>query len=590
MTNFVAACAEVEAWLSSLGPSIETLSPSLIQKLYRDRGFAQGWRLRVAFSDSERLLDLLLPEGFPWQPPRVALVDAPEYLTWPHVERDHVLCLTPNTSETNPDDPVGVAAFLLGEAEEAINDFIAGKCYKDFSDEFLTYWHNASDSGMEMISLLRAEGPARMVSLWRGKKFYLLAESPEEVRSWLANRHGNAAETVKPIEAVFAWVGTPSKPRDYPHTGVALRSLLAAHSPTALQMLEALAADNPNEVTTVLGFDTANGPALAGVLIKAPNKEKYGPQNPISKGFRRGKVPNSVLAARFFGGQAIVRRPIERADASWIHGRGNDSRTEKLRRMKVVLLGCGSLGAPIAIALAQAGLGHQILVDFDMLKYANTSRHPLGSSSVDKMKARALAMKLRADFPHAKFDFLEADVDTCVRKHSEILNQADLIIAATGSWAADSRLDAWQSTVERKVPILYTWMEAHATSGHAILLDGDCAALKSGFNETGVPHFRVANWPGGSPLRQEPACGAIYQPYGAIELGFVCNLASELALDALLGNMHAPIYRLWIGPSRRLHELGGEWTASWRADQNFRDVGGFLTERAWGTVKREKAA
>jgi sulfur-carrier protein adenylyltransferase/sulfurtransferase len=590
MTRFLVACAEVEAWLASLGPSYEILTPEALSKLYPNRGCAAGWRLRVAFSDKERRLDLLLPVGFPWEPPRVALVDAPPFLTWPHVEKDNVLCVVPNTSEIDPDRPADVVVSMLSKAEQMIGDLISGKCDADFSDEFLSYWSWASGDGNPIISILRPEGPARTVALWRGKNYYLLAENMDDLRIWLTNRHHNRPEIVDGSKAVLAWLGETPTPEHYPATGTALRSFIAKRNPEANVLIDKIAGEGADRAVVVLGFDTSNGPALAGVYVSPPVKPKYGPRDPVSKGFRPGKVPDSIRLARFFGGQAIVRRSIERADAAWIHGRGEDLRARRLRELRIVVLGCGSLGAPIAINLALAGVGHQTMVDYDTMKWANVGRHPLGASKVGQGKARALAEKLRSDFPHSQFEFLSVDIDTCVRKHTDVLVRADLIISATGSWAADRRIEEWVNIAERKVPVLYTWMEAHATSGHALLLNGEGVRLTDGFDGTGKPEFCVADWPTGTQVRQEPACGSVYQPYGPIELGLVCNLASELALDALLGNDREPTYRLWIGAGRRLNKLGGIWTTAWRSDPQFREAGGFIVDRSWTPSEKEQAA
>lgn len=590
MPDFTKAVAAVEAWLTTLGPPFETLPTELLGVLYPERGFAAGWRLPFVFPDQARRLDLLIPIGFPWQPPRVALVDAPAFLTWPHVEKDNLLCLAPNTFEINPDEPVGAAAYLVIEAERAVNDLVSGKCDSDFSDEFLSYWDWASHPGSRIISLLRPEPPTRTVVLWQGKTFYVIGETADELRNWLTNRFGKPPQDFETMPAVLTWLGEAPKPSDYPATGSSLRSFLTERDQEATALVGELARAIPNRIMAVLGFTTANGPALAGVLVSGPNKEKYGARDPVAKGFRPGKVPDSILLARYLGGQPVTRRTIERADAGWVHGRGQDGRAQRLRGQNVVVFGCGSLGAPLAVSLAQSGVGRMTLVDPERLAWANVGRHPLGGSHVDQGKARGLAEKLRLDFPHGQFDFLAVDVDTCVRKHAEVLANADLIIAATGSWAADSRLDAWHASVRRKIPVLYTWMEAHAIAGHALLLVGEAAELRSGFDGTGLPNFRVTDWPTGQQVRQEPACGAVYQPYGPLELGFVCNLSGELALDALLGETKAPVYRIWIGVAKRLQELGGVWTPAWQADPQFREAGGCIAERAWKSSAQAQAA
>jgi hypothetical protein len=96
-----------------------------------------------------------------------------------------------------------------------------------------------------------------------------------------------------------------------------------------------------------------------------------------------------------------------------------------------------------------------------------------------------------------------------------------------------------------------------------------------------LPDFQVTTWPTGSTTRTEPACGAVYQPYGPIELGFITSLAAELALDALLVPEIAPIHRAWIAPSRRLQQASGAWSETWQRDPMFRQDGGFIVERPW---------
>jgi tRNA A37 threonylcarbamoyladenosine dehydratase len=59
--------------------------------------------------------------------------------------------------------------------------------------------------------------------------------------------------------------------------------------------------------------------------------------------------------------------------------------------------------------LAQAGIGRIVLVDKDTLSWANTGRHPLGASRVGEGKAKGLAEKLRADFPHLTIEYLECE-------------------------------------------------------------------------------------------------------------------------------------------------------------------------------------
>src|ERR1017187_1584160 len=104
----------------------------------------------------------------------------------------------------------------------------------------------------------------------------------------------------------------------------------------------------------------------------------------------------------------IVRSDAVRADASWIHGRGKDRRQPQLAAQHVVMIGCGSVGAPVAEMLSMAGVGGMTLIDPETLTFANAGRHALGANHVKDHKAQGLALNLRGRFPHHQFDFQNA--------------------------------------------------------------------------------------------------------------------------------------------------------------------------------------
>lgn len=585
MEAFHAGQAQVAAWLATRSIDLRTLSAADLSG-YTGRSFEAGWRFPVKFADgSIRHMELLLPTGFPWQPPRVALIDRPAFLTWPHIERDGLLCLAPNTLEIDPEEPAEVAAGMLGAASELIEMLIRGDYDSEFRDEFLSYWDFAAvPGGPAFVTLVQPAPPTRAIRLWRGRDLYLLAETDAELEHWLLNRFGKKPDGFKAEAAAFLWVGTPLLPREYPSTGQELRALAAQVGSNASALLSDLVRGSRQKIVAMLGMDTSNGPALAGVMMPEPATPKHGARDPLTKGFRPGAVPATVLFARYFGGAKLLRRSVERADASWIHGRDRDPRAARLQKMRVAVIGCGSLGAPLAIALVQAGIGHVMLIDFDTLRWANIGRHPLGASCVGQSKAKALAEKIRSDFPHVTIDYRNMDINMVVRLHRADLEACDLIVSTTGSWAADARLDAWHAEIRRRVPIVYAWMEAHACAGQAVLLGPSDGCLRCGFDETGLPKFCITAWPNGSTERQEPACGAVYQPYGPVELGFVNNLTAELALDALLAQESSAAHRIWVGPGKRLRELGGSWNAGWRADPAFRQEGSFVLRRTWASA------
>ena len=78
----------------------------LLAAEYPDRGFDAGWRFDAPFeSRLKRRIDVLVREELPFRAPSISLVDRPEFLSWPHVESDGVLCLLGEASTIDPRQP-----------------------------------------------------------------------------------------------------------------------------------------------------------------------------------------------------------------------------------------------------------------------------------------------------------------------------------------------------------------------------------------------------------------------------------------------------------------------------------------------------
>ena len=355
-------------------------------------------------------------------------------------------------------------------------------------------------------------------------------------------------------------------------------------SPKSARLVEALIQRARTPVTVGICARTENGPAFAGMIIQrptAPRRPGWTGGDPLVRGFRPNRVPLAVVTERILS-SPMLRLPMERADAAWVHGRDMDDRAAALREMHVAVVGCGSLGAPVAVALAQAGLGHLTLVDPDYLSWANVGRHVLGADDVGKLKAFRLSRKIRSDLPHMRaVDVEPYRIQRLLSEKPEVLDNCDLIIAATGDWAAESFLNDWHVGGGRPVPILYTWTEEHALAGHAVAICAEGGCLRCGFDALGRPLRRITSWPEGERDRQEPACGAVFQPYGPIEMSHVVTLASEAALDCLLTRPRSSSHRMFLGRRSRLEALGGSLTAFGRGLVKDTSLGSCEVDRGW---------
>lgn len=572
--------AAVEGWLIGATGGLERL-PTVEGT---DRaGTSAGWRVAVPFETGTRRLDVTVGSAFPFSAPRVTLVDGPPFLAWPHVEKGGRLCLTTESVTHATGDPVGVVVAHLDMAVRLIEACESGAIEDDLRDEVLSYWNGiANHVGPPVVSICDAGAPSRRIRAWWGAGFTLLADTDAELFDWLRNLLGPLKpRQIKAKDGVFIRLPCCLLPDEYPRTAADVLAL--ARAACADDVLVGAAASLPDRLPVALAMDTPHGVALAAVVVPRPK----GPRglDPVTKGFAQGRpIPLGLLGARFFRPGAVGRAAVDRADAAWVHGRSRDDRFPRLRASRVVVVGCGSVGAPIAVSLAQAGVGSLTLIDGDNLASANMSRHPLGMSSWRRGKAEALRSKIAGDLPHCHPVARMARLEDVILGPAGVLEGADLIVSAIGAWSSERMLDEWHCLGGREKPVVYAWTEPRASAGHAVAVVGSEASLQQGFDATGLPHLRVTKWPTGDTKRREPACGAVFEPYGPVELGYITAMASELALDSLLGAVHSATHRVWACSRRFLDGMGGAWSPEWRSVPGFRDEGGFVRDLPWPSV------
>lgn len=583
------AALQLEATLRErAGQAPERLDRATIASDYPGRDWiAAAWRIRVVFSDGViRRFDLVAGSQFPTTPIRTALVDHPEPMTWPHVESDGILCLLPNMAEWDPDDPSEVAMDLLNRSVRLVEELVEGSIVeRDFREEFVTYWgYRVHSQGENLFSLIAPEPPSRVVRVWRGKGLEVVGEYQDELARWVRRRFGDKTP-VKTEAAAFLWLDAPLLPAEYPETAADLYRLAERIGDEARMVLEQAAKGEPDEVLAMLGAIGRGGAATIGMKAVNPKRRKgrpRAPDEPLSVGFRPGHTPKSLLLGRLFGAVPVVRTLVQRADAGWVHGRGQDVRTRRLLGATAVVIGCGSVGAPVAYALAQAGVGHLILVDPEALTWPNVGRHPLGATAVGRNKANALAERLQADYPHLLVEYRACGLHQLIAHNGDLLAAADMIVAATGNWVAESALNRWHVRQGRGRPVVYGWTETHACAGHAVAIGQEDGCLQCHIGRTGVPELKAVEWPdGGDMAQEEPACGAHYQPYGPVELAYVNAMIAEVALDCLLNPPARSFSRVFVASPRRIVSLGGRLTESWRSAFGEVEEGVRTVDRAW---------
>lgn len=85
--------------------------------------------------------------------------------------------------------------------------------------------------------------------------------------------------------------------------------------------------------------------------------------------------------------------------------------SEKLKKVKVCILGLGGLGSNVAVLLARSGIGYLKLVDFDIIEASNLNRQQYRVSHIGMKKTEAMKSIIREINPFVETDILDIKVD-----------------------------------------------------------------------------------------------------------------------------------------------------------------------------------
>jgi hypothetical protein len=237
---------------------------------------------------------------------------------------------------------------------------------------------------------------------------------------------------------------------------------------------------------------------------------------------------------------------ITRVDADWALARDHSLDVLRARRGKrVLLLGNGSLGSPLAKALARSGIGHLDIVDAQLMSVENTSRHELGLGDVGQPKAPALARQLKWDVPGLNVRGYLADAPTWITKNCTP-GMYDLVIECTAESSVRSFISNMRTTLFGDAPIIHAWTEPMCSAGHVVL------------TQVAVP------WPGDDPADtlinasdlsahdtrvNLPACSDGFHPYGAADIQLIAAFAAERVIGVMDDMDHPSTVWSWVRSS-----------------------------------------
>ena len=111
---------------------------------------------------------------------------------------------------------------------------------------------------------------------------------------------------------------------------------------------------------------------------------------------------------------------------------------DKFASAAVAICGLGGLGSNIAIALARAGIGRLILIDFDRVDITNLHRQQYKASQIGQYKTDALAENLREIAPYITLTTHTQKISN--ENYAGLLSSANIICEAFDNAEAKAML------------------------------------------------------------------------------------------------------------------------------------------------------
>ncbi|WP_457677017.1 HesA/MoeB/ThiF family protein [Thiolapillus sp.] len=138
---------------------------------------------------------------------------------------------------------------------------------------------------------------------------------------------------------------------------------------------------------------------------------------------------------------------------------------QRILDARVLIMGLGGLGSPVAMYLAAAGVGELVLADFDTVDLSNLQRQIIhGRSQLGQPKVRSAADTIRALNPDCRTHTLETRLDE--EQLEQRVSESDLVVDCTDNFS--SRFAINRACVKHGKPLV---------SGSAIRWEGQVAVF-----------------------------------------------------------------------------------------------------------------
>lgn len=501
-------------------------------------GGTMAYRLRLptfppgrAFSWAE----IRVPRGFPDSAKANITLSQDAVLRIPHIDRYGDLC---NDSEPGPGGGFSpeerVLSLLHGFQNQFLIPWLSGELDNHFEKEALNYWvievarHRANGnpiSAVWTVDSRPARATVRSGVLLLPQQIVIAGDQQLPITNRLLdslNKGKSQRIGVLIADIPIAHVFTP---QTWPRTSNALHQILRAR----------LRVDAYRKFTS---SSSRRGRGIHRIVLLRTKDFSFayllpgGPATAVGPEERRKTYP-------------CPRSPLplttDRLDPAWTVGRDQHSEVSDRQKKHALVLGAGALGSVIVDHLAKAGIGSISVVDGDFVSSANIGRHLLGTDSIGRKKAEAVAQRVNHSYASSAVMPYTMTAQQWLSKHT--LSNVDIVLDLTGEPCVRREIE--QARKSAPSPLLIGWMEPYVAAAHACILPTGYDWLVNGNDR--LTELEAVTWPE-EIIRQEPGCSSRFQSYTAAAAAHAVALIAEKAIDIIDGKhvCETPHISSWV--------------------------------------------
>ena len=212
---------------------------------------------------------------------------------------------------------------------------------------------------------------------------------------------------------------------------------------------------------------------------------------------------------------------------------------ERLLTSRVLIVGAGGLGSPVALYLTSAGVGHITIADNDTVELSNLQRQIVhDNASLDTNKAQSASLRMQRLNPDVQIQVLTERLDS--NRLRQLAAEHDLVLDCCDNFATRHAINA--ACIEARIPLV---------SGAAVRFSGQLAVYET--RNTNSPCYACV-----FPVNGEAADGPC-ATFGVLSplVGVIGSLQAVEAIKLLAGVPAQPgwltMYDALTGEFSRIH-------------------------------------